>query len=42
MAAEERQLLLEMAAHSAARLERLCEKVATLSAMRARQWTCSA
>jgi signal transduction histidine kinase len=38
MAEEERQLLLEMAAHSATRLERLCEKVATLSAMRAGDW----
>jgi signal transduction histidine kinase len=38
MAVEERQLLLEMAAHSATRLERLCEKVATLSAMHAGQW----
>ena len=38
MAAEERQLLLEMAAHSATRLERLCEKVATLSAMHAGHW----
>src|SRR5262245_6630289 len=39
MAAAERQLLLEMAVHSATRLERLCEKVATLSAMRAGDWT---
>jgi signal transduction histidine kinase len=38
MAVEERQLLLEMAAHSAARLERLCEQVATLSAMHAGHW----
>jgi two-component system, sensor histidine kinase and response regulator len=38
MAVEERQLLLEMAAHSATRLERLCEKVATLSAMHAGHW----
>jgi signal transduction histidine kinase len=38
MAAEERQLLLEMAAHSATRLERLCEKVTTLSAMHAGHW----
>jgi signal transduction histidine kinase len=38
MATEERQLLLEMAAHSATRLERLCEKVATLSAMHAGHW----
>jgi two-component system sensor histidine kinase/response regulator len=38
MAAEERQMLLEMAVHSATRLERLCEKVATLSAMHAGHW----
>src|SRR5712691_2859157 len=38
MAAEERQMLLEMASASAARLQRLCEKVVTLSAMHSGQW----
>ena len=34
----DRQELVEMAAHSATRLERLCEKVSTLSAMHAGRW----
>jgi signal transduction histidine kinase len=38
MAVEERQLLLAMAAHSASRLEGLCDKVVTLSAMHAGHW----
>ena len=38
MAAEERQLLLELASHSATRLERLCDKVVTLRAMHAGHW----
>jgi two-component system, sensor histidine kinase and response regulator len=38
MTVEERQLLLEMASQSATRLQRLCEKVATLGAMHSGQW----
>lgn len=38
MVTEERQLLLELASHSATRLQRLCDKVGTLSAMHAGPW----